>query len=173
MKWKVNSSNANKLEEFGRHLGPVESIKLDLEEPDAEPLTVIRYKASQFDEVLVDDTSLFVDGEDVGANVRWLLGDLPRYIGKGATFICLIAIRRNQQVEIYKGEVRGKIVEPRGNSFGFNNYFLPDASEKTFGEHLPDDLNPRYLAVLQLKANKPYRIERQLKVWTGPFQQKS
>jgi inosine/xanthosine triphosphate pyrophosphatase family protein len=173
MKWKVNSSNVNKLEEFGRHLGLVESIKLDLEEPDSDALTVIRYKASQFDEVLVDDTSLFVEGENVGANIRWLLDDLPRHVGKSATFVCLIAIHRNQQVEIFKGEVKGKIVESRGNSFGFNNYFLPEGAQKTFGEYLPDELNPRYLALSQLKAEKPYSLEPPLKVWSGPFQRKT
>ncbi len=170
MKWKVNTSNAGKLEEFERHLGQVEAIKLDLKEPDSDLMTVIRYKASQFENVLVDDTSLAVEGETVGANIRWFLNDLPKFLGKKATFTCLLAICRNGQVEIYTGETSGKIVKPVGQSFGFNNYFLPDGAAQTFGEFIPDHLNPRYLAIMKLKAGRPTRIEQTLKVWLGPFQ---
>lgn len=167
---KINTSNPDKLAEFKRYLPDIEAIKKDLQEPDSDLITIIRYKASQFEGVLVDDTSLHIAGESVGANIRWLLNDLPKYVGKKATFTCLLAIHRNHQIEIFKGEVRGTIVEPRGNSFGFNNYFLPEGTEKTFGEEIPEQLNPRFLAISQFKQQKPFATEKPLKEWSGPFQ---
>lgn len=170
MSWKINTSNANKLDEFRRYLGEVESIRLDLQEPNADDLTVIRYKASQFENVLVDDTSLFIEGESVGVNIRWLLDKLPDFIGKRATFVCLLGIRRGNKVEIYEGKTEGTIVPACGDSFGFNNHFLPIGSSKTLGEVIPNEINPRFIAVTNLLNGKPKYIEPLLSNWGGSFQ---
>ncbi len=170
MGWRINTSHPGKLEEFRRYLGDVEVVRLDLREPDADAVTVARYKASQFDGVLVDDTSLFVEGADVGVNVRWLLERLPEFEGRRATFVCLLAIRRGDRVEIFEGRTSGRLVAARGGSFGFNRHFLPDGNDRTFGEEIPDALNPRYLAVQALLAAAPTRVESPLPTWDGPFQ---
>lgn len=171
MQWQINTSNPGKLSEFKEFFGAdVEVIQKDLEEPDADPITVVRYKASQFENVIVDDVSLYIEGETVGANIRWLLDQLPKYVGKKAKFVCLIAIKRNNKVEIYEAEQKGEIVAPKGDSYGFNNYFLPDGADKTFGEHKPNHLNPRWAAVQKLLAGRPTQVEEPLLAWTGAFQ---
>ncbi|HVJ64142.1 MAG TPA: non-canonical purine NTP pyrophosphatase [Bdellovibrionota bacterium] len=168
--WKVNTSNASKLAEFRKYLGEVEATPHDLEEPDADLYTVIQYKASQFEGVIVDDTSLEIDGVAAGVNIRWLLETLDQHIGKRAEFTCLLGICRGDQVSIFEGRTRGHIVAPCGDSFGFNNSFLPEGAERTFGEEIPDALNPRKLAIDALLAERPAKVLPSLKTWDGKFQ---
>ena len=54
-----------------------------------------------------------------------------------ATFHCVLALKsENSEISIFKGEVNGKIVwPPRGeNGFGYDPFFIPCNSKKTFGE---------------------------------------
>ena len=56
-----------------------------------------------------------------------------------ASFHCVLALKaENSEISIFKGEVRGKIVwPPRGkNGFGYDPFFTPSNSKKTFGEML-------------------------------------
>lgn len=171
MIWHVNTSNSGKLAEYKKYLGEqIQSIQQDLAEPDADALTIIRYKASQFESVIVDDVSLVVEGEDVGTNIRWLLEDLPRFVGKSAQFICDVGIHRSSKVEIYRGVTEGKLVEPRGEGYGFNPYFLPDTASLTLAEKMEDDLNARKRALDHLLAKRVWKIEEPLFHWSGKFQ---
>jgi XTP/dITP diphosphohydrolase len=168
---KVNTSNVNKLKEFRNYLGShVISEVADLDEPDSDPVTVIRYKASQFDKVIVDDTSLEVEGEKVGVNVKWMLNQLSNFVGKKAIFRCLLGIRSGNKVYVFKGEIQGTIVPKRGHSFGFLPYFQPDGSIKTLAEDLPDEFNARFFAVEDLIHNRPYLTCDVLPIWNGEFQ---
>lgn len=174
MKWKVNTSNPGKLAEYQKYLGNVLSEQRDLAEPDADIVTIIRYKASQFSEpVLVDDVSLEINDAHPGTLIRWHLDQLSTHVGKTAEFTCLVGIRRQENVHIFRGCTRGTITMPRGQSFGFNNYFLPEGLQKTFGEEIPPQRNPRKLALDQLLLDKPYVVEPLLQTWSGPFQKKS
>jgi XTP/dITP diphosphohydrolase len=168
----INTSNPNKLAEFRRlGLAGIETLTMDLREPDADPVTVIRSKASQMGpNVLVEDTSLDVEGADVGTNVKWLLGDLDRYIGKAATFRSLLGILRGGRVEVYVGEVPGKIVRPRGKGFGFDPVFQPDGSEYTLAEEKLDSLNARAISVKAFLAGRPDKVLAPLPDWDGPWQ---
>lgn len=169
--YKVNTSNPVKLIEFRKYLkSEIIVEKKDLDEPDADPITVIQYKASQFNEVLVDDTSLDVEGENVGVNIRWLLKSLPQMAEKKATFVSLIGIRMGEEVHIFKGEVHGKIVAARGKNFGFLPYFLPDGVDKTMGEEIIDEYNARYYAIKNFIEGKPFKILPPLEKWDGNFQ---
>lgn len=168
--WQVNTSNPNKLAEFEKYLGEVKSISQDIKEPDSDPLTVIQYKASQFENVIVDDVALDIEGEDIGVNIKWYLDNLDQFIGKRASFCCYLGIHRDNQIKIFKGECKGSIVSQRGTSFGFNNFFLPDGEKLTFGELIPDHINPRKIALDHLLNNKPIEQRELLKHWSGAFQ---
>jgi XTP/dITP diphosphohydrolase len=134
---RVNTSNRVKLEEFRKYFGTDISIEQkDLQEPNSDPITVVRYKASQFENVLIDDTSLDIEGESVGVNIRWVLPRLKTLIGRRATFVSLLGIQSNGKVFVFKGEVSGRIVEPKGENIGFLAYFLPDGASRTLGEEL-------------------------------------
>ena len=171
----LNTSNPNKLREFKRlGLSGIKALRRDLPEPDADPLTVIRSKASQIGpNTIVEDTSLEVEGADVGVNVKWLLDNLDRYEGRKATFRVLLGILREGQVEVYEGRVEGTLVPPRGDGFGFDPVFLPDGASKTLGEAKPDRYNARALAVRAFLRGRPARTLPPLDKWEGDWQGKT
>lgn len=174
--YKLNTSNPGKLEEFriffNRYGCELEISEVDLDEVDSDPLTVITHKASQLDErILVEDTSLDIEGADVGINVRWLIDDLEKYLGKKAVWTVLLAYRLDDQVHIFKGEVQGTIVQLRSNGgFGFDPYFLPNGSTKTLAEEKPDQFNARSLAVEALMNNQRFVTRSPLYQWDGSWQ---
>ena len=172
----LNTSNPNKMAEFRRLFDQygvkLETSEIDLKEIIGTPEQVITHKASQLNKnVLVEDTSLDIDGEDVGINIRWLLDNLPKHINKKATWTVLLAYRSDDgMVHIYQGQVEGIIVSPKGKGFGFDPFFKPKSSQKTLAESKPDQFNARSIAVdnlmkkIQLKSLPPI-IE-----WDGPWQ---
>ena len=172
----VNTSNLGKLAEFEKFFAEISAdvavvaTQKNLPEPQSDPVTIIRFKASQFENVIVDDVSLDVEDADLGVNIRWALGELDLHIGRTAIFVCYLGIHRDQKVFIYKGEVRGKLVSPRGKSFGFNPYFLPDGSSKTLGEEKADLFNARYHALQNFVADRAFQICEPLPIWSGAFQ---
>lgn len=171
MIWRVNTSNSGKLAEYKKYLGEsIEVIQKDLPEPDADALSIIRYKASQFENVIVDDVSLDIEGEAVGAHIKWQLENLPEHIGKKAWFVCYLGIHRNDQVEIFRGITKGRIVSSRGEGFGFNPFFLPSGADKTLAEQMTDQVNARKKAIDQLLLGRPWKTELPLKNWDGQFQ---
>ena len=171
---RVNTSNPGKLKEYEEYFKPktVVSQTQDLAEPNADPTTVIQYKASQFDGVIVDDVALDVEGLDVGVNIRWHLKQLgsSEYLGRRCTYVCRVAIKVNDVVKVYLGSVKGTLVEPRGNCFGFGKYFLPDGTDQTLGEYMNPKFIARYLAIEKFKKDDPTATLSVLKVWNGAFQ---
>lgn len=172
-RYKVNSSNPGKIEEFRRYLNAeIEVIDKDLPEPDADPLSIVCYKASQFQDVLVDDTSLWVEGAEFGTHVRWKIDQLAHHSGSKAKFVCLLGIRRQDDVYIYRGEVAGRICKKTGEGFGFNPYFVPEGSLYSLALRMEDRFNARYLAVQNFLKNQPYKLMEALETWAGGFQEK-
>lgn len=169
--WKVNTSNPGKILEFKNFLGPdIELIEKDLAEPKADALTILRFKASQFLDTIVDDTSLEVEGAKIGAEVRWKLNDLKDWVGHEAVFVCLLGIHRENWIYVFEGRVDGQIVTARGEGFGFNPVFQPKTSKFTLAEKQLPEHNARYLAVESLKLNQfKWKLEP-LKNWSGEFQ---
>lgn len=169
--YTINSSNQLKIKEFKKYLpGHVHVIQQDLKEPLGDPITIICYKASQFDNVLVDDCSLEIEGAMVGPMIKWHLEKLESYINRKASFICLLAIYKNRKIYIYKGQVDGKIVESRGKKYGFLSYFQPKGSNQTLAEELPDKYNARFYAIQNFLNEKVHTVCEPLHIWQGLFQ---
>lgn len=174
--WKLNTSNPGKFEEFKRLFAQngstLKGSHFDLEEIDADPIQVVAHKASQLAEnIVVEDTSLDIEGASVGVNIRWLLDHLSEYKGCKAEWIALLAYRHENEVYIYRGSITGTIVSPRGNSgFGFDPVFLPDGATKTLAESKPDIFNARAKAVEALLQGKIYTKHPVMKKWEGPWQ---
>lgn len=73
----------------------------DILEPDADPITVIWYKASHAGEyTVVEDTSLDVGGADIGVNVKWLLNSVDRFAGRKAIFRVLLGVLKDQMTSV-------------------------------------------------------------------------
>lgn len=177
MEWVVNTANPGKLAEFERYFARfdpaarVRALGEDLREPDADALTVIRYKASRVGEgVVVDDTSLEVEGASVGTNVKWMVDGLAELEGRRAVFVCLVGIRRGGEIQVFRAETRGTLSRRRGEAFGFLPYFVPEGRTRTFAEEWPDELNPRLHAVRDLVEGRPWRRCAPLEEWGGGWQ---
>jgi len=174
--WKLNTSNPGKFEEFKRLFAKYGSIletsHIDLKEIDADPIKVVAHKASRLGEnIIVEDTSLEIEGASVGINIRWLLDHLTEYAGRKAEWTVLLAFRQDNQIYIYKGRVSGEIVLPRGTTgFGFDPVFLPNGSTKTLAEFKPDLLNARAKAVESLLKGNVWMKHPIIENWEGPWQ---
>lgn len=174
--WKLNTSNLGKFEEFKRlfakYGNTLETSHIDLEEIDAEPIKVVAHKASQLGEnIIVEDTSLDIEGASVGVNIRWLLDHLTEYAGRKAEWTVLLAFRQDNQIYIYKGSVLGIIVPPRGTTgFGFDPVFLPNGSTETLAESKPDLFNARAKAVKSLLKGDIWTKHPIIENWEGPWQ---
>lgn len=170
----LNTSNPGKLNEYRSYFFPEKVIaqKKDLAEPKADLLTIIQYKASQFDGVLADDVSLDIEGLDIGINIRWYIPELnsPFYFNRRCVFNCMIGVKVDDSIYVYNGRVEGTLIPPRGDGFGFGRYFLPDGASLTLGEEMNPIYNARYLAVQQFRANNPCAVLPVLKEWDGEFQ---
>lgn len=170
----LNTSNKGKLEEYKTYFYPktVVCLTTDVREPDADPETIIRYKASQFEHVVVDDVALNICDADVGTNVRWNLEKIESgcFTGKRCDYVCRVARAVNGCVLIYFASVKGQIVEKRGDCFGFGSYFLPDGTTKTLGEYMDPSFNARALAIEQYKKDAREKTVPTLSSWEGPFQ---
>lgn len=170
----INTSNGDKLAEYRKYLSTYEVVStvVELEEPDSDSITIIRYKASQLPVgCIADDVSLDVQGEDIGPNVKWLVKDLRKNIGKSAVFNCFIGIKtEDNKINVYKGSVHGKLVNPVGDGFGFGPYFLPDGAETTLGEVMSEQHNARYIVIQNMLEGLIYSTEPVLMKWDGKFQ---
>jgi XTP/dITP diphosphohydrolase len=176
VQWILNTNSPGKMKEFQRlfacHGIVLIGRKTDLPEIDADPVTVVVHKASQLEEgILVEDTSLQIQGANVGVHIRWLLEQLPQYIGRRAIWRVLLAKMDHGSVYVYEGVVQGTIVPPRGDGgFGFDPYFLPDNAVSTLADDKPDSVNARAKAVDALIQGKPFAILHPITNWSGPWQ---
>ena len=173
---KLNTSNLGKFEEF-KHIFSrfgitLEASHKDLREIDSDPIHVVAHKATQLGEdIIVDDTSLEIEGASVGINIRWLLNHLAEFVGRQATWIVLLAYCHDKQIFIYRGSVSGTIAMPRGaNGFGFDPVFLPNGSNETLAESKPDVANARFKAVEALMENKIWVKHPIIEQWNGLWQ---
>jgi inosine/xanthosine triphosphate pyrophosphatase family protein len=169
---QINTSNLGKQIEFKRYLPNATFISIDLKEIKSQNHTLVSaYKANDIgNDILIDDTSLFIENSTVGTEIKWVLNNISNFIGKNATFICSLAIKRGNLIQVFLGEISGKISLPKGNSFGFDNCFIPSNSNKTFGEIKNDIDNPRFIAVQKFINQKPDKVYFNLPQWTGKYQ---
>ena len=153
------SSNPNKGIEAERSLGmPLLRVSLALPEIQAATVEdITRYKVEVartkgYERLIVEDVSLGFDalGNFPGPYVRWLLEAAG---GKGLAAIayalndraaraqCCVGYWNGKEVQTFLGETPGEIlVQPRGErSFGWDAWFQPERSKKTFAEMTPEE----------------------------------
>lgn len=173
---KLNTSNQGKLSEFQRLFAgfnqPLGVTQIDLKEIDSSAEDVIVHKATTAGEgVLVEDTSLDVEGCEVGVNVRWLLDNLNTQAGKTATWRVLLGMLRDGKVFVYEGVIEGSIVVPRGKGgFGFDPVFLPNGTDQTLSQAKPDHVSARAKAVEAFCTGNIKAVRDPITTWTGNWQ---
>lgn len=131
-KVKLVTSNINKLKEY-KEFG-LKNIEIelgrDLKEVDGSKLDVIIYKALEAGkDRLVEDTSLDVEGKDIGVNIRWMLNELNKINNKKAIWTVMLGYNDGAYIKVYMGILEGVIKQPKfkvsKDAFGFDPYFVP------------------------------------------------
>jgi inosine/xanthosine triphosphate pyrophosphatase family protein len=181
---KLVSSNKDKLQEF-RSYG-LTGLRIakgkDLREVDSDPITVVLYKALDAGNGhIIEDSSLFIEGSDIGVDVKFQLSNIHRFIGHRAEFSVYLAVNYNGRIEIYVGSVTGMITRatdiPEGERvFGFDNNFLPLGSSFNLHELAKRGqksiFSPRRLAVENMLIGRSVgvRTHSSIPPWKGGYQ---
>lgn len=170
------TANKNKFVEVKTILGEVEQLDIDLPEiQEIDPKKIIKAKLNtalkhKKGGFIVEDTGLYFDGLNglPGPLIKWFLKtignqglyDLLAHLGnRSAIAKTVIGYAESlHKIYFFEGEVRGKIVAPRGRSnfgvFGWDPIFQPDGHNKTFAEMSREEKNAishRRLALNKLK----------------------
>jgi XTP/dITP diphosphohydrolase len=173
---RLNTSSLAKLAEyrelFGRAGIEVVATTLDLLEIQADKWSVVIHKASSVsDGTLVEDTSLDVEGAEVGIHVRWYLDRIGDFLGRSALWTCLLAHKKEEAIWVYAGEVPGILVPADGRlGFGFDAYFQPVGATCSLAEEKPDQFNARALAVKAFLEERWIHRATPITEWNGPWQ---
>lgn len=148
------TSNPHKAAEVEDLLGTsIRRIELDL--PEVQAASLEQIARAKLDAAVdhappplaVEDVALELRalGGFPGPYIKWLLaasgGDGLAAVARGlsspaATARCIVAVWDGSAVHIATGAVEGVILaEPRGSrEFGWDAWFLPDGSDRTYGE---------------------------------------
>jgi XTP/dITP diphosphohydrolase len=174
--WILATSNLGKVNAFRNIFDKyginLDSKHIDLKEIHADPVSVVVHKASQVDEgIFVEDTSLDVEGADVGVNVRWMFENLQTFNGRKACWRVLLAYRMANSVFVYQGKTEGIIVPPSGTGgFGFDPIFLPHGYSQTLAHAKPEAVDARFHVVKAFMEDRPLAICAPITEWDGPWQ---
>lgn len=179
---KLVTSNMNKIKEYRRFGLSNLTCELgkDLKEIDADDITVVLYKSKDAGEGnIVEDTSLHIEGENCGINIRWLLNDIYKFEGKKAIWKVLLGLNHDSCIYIFEGVILGTIINKENynqDAFGFDDYFIPDGESITLYDleqmDEKDLFSARKLAALNLLNNQYVRKVKisDLPEWTGNYQ---
>ncbi len=175
------SSNEFKLKEFQRMgLNDIQIEKgKDLKEVDSSPIDVIVYKALEAGENrIVEDTSLEVEGLNVGVNIKWLIQELGILEGRKAEWRVLLGVHNGNTIDVYEGVIKGTIQKKYNEivGFGFDCFFVPEGQNNTLydleniGEK--DVYSARKKAIDNLLLdNKLYSVNTSdIPLWNGKYQ---
>merc|ERR1712063_209998 len=170
------TGNANKLREVAAIVGdsiPMTSHAVDLPELQGEPDDISKEKCRLAAEaikgpVCVEDTALCYNSLKglPGPYIKWFLEKLGHdglnrildgYEDKSAYALCVFSFTAGpgEEIFVFRGEVPGKIVPPRGpTNFGWDPVFQPDGYDQTYAEmdkDVKNSISRRGRAVEQLK----------------------
>jgi inosine triphosphate pyrophosphatase len=160
------TGNIAKAEQLSKYLGlPVALHKLDLTEIQSLDLEeVVRHKAKEaFHQlnkpVVVDDVGVVIHALGLlpGPFIKYFVQELGNdgicklisgYPDKSATATVSIGYYDGTDLQVFKGEITGKISDyPKGNGgFGWDQIFIPEGYSKTRSEMSEkdyDDTSPR------------------------------
>ena len=153
------TGNKGKLAEVQSILRNVEALDIDL--PEVQSLDVyeiIRAKLEEarkhhFGEFIVEDTSLYFEGLKglPGPLIKWFMKTIGNdglykmaeafgnFNAEAKTVIGYSDDQKN--ISFYEGNIKGTIVSPRGDGFGWDPIFQPNGYDKTFGELSAEEKN--------------------------------
>ena len=168
------TGNRTKFEEAKEILRDIDLEQFDVDLPEIQEidwLAVVKAKLEAALErhagpFIVDDVSVRFEALNglPGPLIKWFLkamsleeihGMLEKLGNTAAEVSLLIGYAKNRDdIHFFEGVVRGKIVAPRGEYFGWDPIFAPNGSQKTYaemGREEKNKLSHRRLALDKLK----------------------
>lgn len=168
------TGNKGKLAEVQSLLGDVEALDIDLSEiQELDAHKIIKAKLEEAlkhhsGEFIVEDTSLYFDAMNglPGPLIKWFMKTVGNeglykmaqtfgnFNAEAKTIIGYSGHGGN--IEYFEGIIKGTIVAPKGEGFGWDPIFQPEGYSKTFGELSADEKNSfsmRKRAVAKLKEH--------------------
>lgn len=174
------SSNIKKIEEY-KSLGfdlIFKSIS-DLKEVLSTDIDVITYKTLEVPDLhIIEDTSLDVEGLDIGVNIKFLINQLKtdkNLNNKKLKWKVLLGIKENNKINISEGIVEGYLnnnfLNP--NAFAFDDiFYINNQSLHELKQQNPKKYNARFLAMSNL-INKNFILSLdidKIPKWKGKYQ---
>lgn len=177
------SSSQGKLREY-KSFGLNLNLKpmADLPEVQGTEEEVITYKSIQAGEnLLVEDTSLQVEGVDVGVNIKWLLKEIknnPNFEGRKATWVVNLGLVYEGNLFLVEAKTKGNISLLGADlpAFGFDGIFIPEGeNDNLFNldtQGLKNKYSPRKKAIDLFLGGKYSKVVpiADISPWTGPYQ---
>lgn len=166
------TGSKNKVTEIQTVLPQVEQLEVDLQEIqglDSHKILaakLLEARKHYGNEYIVEDTSVYFEGMNglPGPYIKWFLeslggeklAELAQFYGGKAVAKTLIGYADEKgSVQFFEGEMKGTIVQPRTPSgFGWDNIFIPEGYDKTFGElgiEIKNTMSMRIQAARKLK----------------------
>ncbi|MBA3733071.1 non-canonical purine NTP pyrophosphatase [Patescibacteria group bacterium] len=166
------TGNKGKLVEVQSILGNVEGLDIDIPEiQDIDANKIIKAKLIEAQkhhagEFIVEDNSLYLEALNglPGPLIKWFmktignlgLHRLAESFGnfKAEAKVIIGFSDSNKNISFFEGSIRGTIVSPRGEGFGWDPIFQPEGYSETFGEMSAEEKNKismRKIAVEKLR----------------------
>jgi inosine triphosphate pyrophosphatase len=144
------TGSKNKVAEIKAVVPQVEQLEIDLPEIQSlDPHAILAAKLSaarahHSGAFIVEDTSLYFDGMNglPGPFIKWFLEALgvgglaslaQPYGGRAVAKTLIGYADESGRVEFFEGEMRGRIVAPQGEGYGWDSIFIPEGYETTLG----------------------------------------
>ena len=168
------TGNKGKLEEAKSILADVEGLDIDLPEiQDLDAHKVIQAKLeealkTQTGEFIIEDVSLYCEALNglPGPLIKWFL----KTVGNEGIYKMVSAFGNNVVeakaiigyadgkggTQYFEGIVKGSIVAPRGEGFGWDPIFQLEGYDKTFGEMSAEEKNKISMRKIALEKLREY-----------------
>lgn len=173
------TGNKNKFEEANKIIEGLEQLDIDLPEiQSTNPEEIIKAKLDEATkhhkgEFIVDDTSVYLNCLNglPGPLIKWFLKTLGREgiynlcnkMGdNNATAKTVIGYTNGKKIEYFSGELKGKIVKPEGDNFGWDPIFKPAGQDKTLALMSLDERNKIKMRAQALRQLKNYLTKSSL-----------
>ena len=155
------TSNKSKFEEAQEILSDIELEQFDIDLPEIQEIDAREVVKAKLEAALghhegpfiVDDVSVRCEALNglPGPFIKWFIksfsleemhGMLEK-LGNTTTEVSLLIgyAKNRDDIHYFEGVVRGKIVAPRGDYFGWDPIFQPDGSDKTYAEMKKEEKN--------------------------------
>ena len=188
------SGNKFKISEYinqKKILGEIKALSINIDFPEIESSSEVlvslhktkdmigKIGLSEEDSFFSEDTSLQIEGYDIGTNIKKYSDQMNTFSGLNATWIVTIGLYENNLIHIYQGKINGIIskVKKGDSAFGFENYFIPEGSPDLMSLAQLVEIGKKDLFSARLEAIKSLKEEPlcshsplSIEKWKGSYQ---